>query len=60
MMIIETCQPEATTEFNWAPPRAGMATSPPATDPYPFTCISGAKTLAAAASAIATAVYMLA
>jgi len=59
-MIIETCQPVETTEFNWAPPRAGMATSPPATDPYPFTCISGAKQLAAAASALATAVYMLA
>jgi len=60
MMIIETCQTVETTEFNWAPPRAPMATAAPASDPYPFTCISGAKTLAAAASALATAVYMLA
>jgi len=60
IMTIETCQPVATTEFNWAPPRAPMATAMPAMDPYPFTCIQGAKKLAAAASALATAVYMLA
>jgi len=59
-MIIETCQAEATTEFNWAPARAPMAINMPSTDPYPFTCIDGAQKLAAAASALAAGVYMLA
>jgi len=58
-MIIETCQPIETSEFNWAPARAGMATVAPARDPYPFTCIEGAQKLAAAASAM-LAMYMLA
>jgi len=60
VMTIETCQAEATTEVQWGPARAPMATAMPATDPYPFTCIDGAQKLAAAASALAAAVYMLA
>ena len=60
-MIIETCQPEATTEWAYTPPRAPMATvAPTAQDPVAFTCIQGAQKLAAAASALAAAVYMLA
>jgi hypothetical protein len=37
-----------------------MATTCPATDSVPFMCIEGAHKLAAAASAVAAAVYMLA
>jgi hypothetical protein len=37
-----------------------MATTWPATDSVPFMCIEGAHKLAAAASAVAAAVYMLA
>lgn len=37
-----------------------MATGAPATIALDFKCIEGAKKLAAAASALATAVYMLA
>jgi len=60
MMTIETCQTEDTTEFDWAPPRAPMATAAPTASAFPFTCIQGAQKLAAAASALAAAVYMLA
>jgi hypothetical protein len=60
-MIIETCQAEAATTFAYTPPRAPMATvAPTAQDPVTFTCIQGAQKLAAAASALAAAVYMLA
>lgn len=37
-----------------------MATTMPNTESVDFTCIDGAKKLAAAASALAAAVYMLA
>lgn len=57
---IETCQNAEATEYTYQPPRAPMATVMPATEPYPFACIEGAKALAAAASAAAAAVYMLA
>jgi len=60
MMTIETCQAEATVEVQWGPARGPMETTVPDTDPYPFTCIDGAQKLAAAASALAAAVYMLA
>lgn len=60
MMTIETCQKEDATTYNYRPPRAPMATTMPDTKPYDFTCIQGAQKLAAAASALATAVYMLA
>jgi len=60
VMIIETCQTKTATTYSYAKPRAPMATSMPTGTDYPFTCIEGAKKLAAAASALAAAVYMLA
>jgi hypothetical protein len=60
MMTIETCQTKETAEFEWAPPRGPMETEMPTKKKYPFTCIEGAQKLAAAASALAAAVYMLA
>lgn len=60
MMTIETCQAEGTTEWSYVAPRAPMATSSPDPETVDWVCILGAKKLAAAASALATAVYMLA
>lgn len=60
VMIIETCQPAGATTYTYVPPRAPMATTMPAGSSVPFTCIDGAQKLAAAASALAAAVYMLA
>jgi len=57
---IETCQTIETTSYSYQPPRAPMATTMPTPVAAGFTCIEGAKTLAAAASAVASAVYMLA
>lgn len=57
---IETCQTIETTTYMYQPPRAPMATTMPAKVSATFTCIEGAKKLAAAASAVAAAVYMLA
>lgn len=56
---IETCQAVAATSYDWAPARAPMAITMPATVSVDFACIQGAKRLAAAASALAAA-YMLA
>jgi len=60
MMTIETCQAVDATTYDYVPPRAPMATAAPAAETVDFVCIEGAKKLAAAASALATAVYMLA
>merc|ERR1711862_41974 len=57
---IETCQTETDSSYMYQPPRAPMATTLPDPVSVPFTCIEGAKKLAAAASAVAAAVYMLA
>jgi hypothetical protein len=57
---IETCGTTEQATYDYQPPRAPMATTMPATLSVPFTCIEGAKKLAAAASAVAAAVYMLA
>jgi len=59
-MTIETCQKNTASVYAYAPPRAPMSTSWPGTTEYPFACIEGAHKLAAAASAVAAAVYMLA
>jgi len=59
-MTIETCQAVDTTTYDYVPPRGPMATAAPAAETVDFVCIEGAKKLAAAASALATAVYMLA
>lgn len=59
-VTIETCQPVAATEYAFRPPRAPMATAEPATVAWAFACIEGAQKLAAAASALATAAYVLA
>lgn len=59
-MTVETCQPLATTEYSWTPPRAAMSTTAGAPVAAPFACIDGARKLVAAASVLATAVYMLA
>jgi len=60
MMTIETCQLIAATKYQYQPPRAAMAVKFPATEPVDWACIDGAQKLAAAVSALATAVYMLA
>lgn len=57
---IETCQTAETKTYNYQPARAPMALEMPTTIQAAFTCIEGAKKLAAAASAVAAAVYMLA
>lgn len=59
-MTVETCQPVATETYEWTPPRAPLATEWPAVVSAPFACIDGAKKLAAAVSALAATVYMLA
>jgi len=59
-MTIETCQKAGTGKYAYQPPRAPMATEMPAKVEVDYTCIEGAKKLAAAASAVAAAVYMLA
>lgn len=62
--VIESCQPiegsGGAGSYEYQPPRAPMATEMPPTVAYPYMCIEGAKQLAAAASALAAAVYMLA
>lgn len=59
-VTIETCQPAAATQYAFRPPRAPMATAAPAEVTWAFACIEGAQKLAAAASALATAAYILA
>ena len=66
-MTIETCQPKANKTYKYAPPRAPMQDTDPAAaanastqQDWPFVCIGGASKLAAAASALATAAYMMA
>lgn len=60
MMTVETCQLLAATTYDYVAPRKPLATVMPEPTSHPFTCIQGAQKLAAAASALATAVYMLA
>lgn len=60
MMTIETCQTEATKKYSYAPPRAPMQTTPATGADYVFVCIQGAKKVAATASALAAALYMMA
>lgn len=57
---VETCQALEAENYAYQPPRPPMATTMPATESVPFACIEGAQKLAAAASALAAAVYMLA
>lgn len=57
---IETCAVLGTTKYNYVAPRKPMDLKNPDAVSVDFACIEGAKTLAAAASAIAAAVYMLA
>jgi len=57
---IETCQTATDTTYAYVAPRAPMQTAANSPDTVPFACIEGAKKLAAAASAVAAAVYMLA
>lgn len=58
---IESCQPvEGDMMYEYQPPRQAMATELPPKEKYAYMCIEGAKQLAAAASALAAAVYMLA
>lgn len=57
---IETCQLATATAYDYQPPRAPMQTAMPDTVSVDFMCIEGAHKLAAAASAVAAAVYMLA
>jgi hypothetical protein len=59
-MTIETCGTTTQTNYKYVAPRAPMATTEAAGTDYTFTCIQGAQKLAAAASALAAAVYMLA
>jgi len=57
---VETCQAVGTSTYSYVAPRPPMATEMPIAVSASFTCIEGAKKLAAAASAVAAAVYMLA
>lgn len=57
---IESCQDATATEYEYVPPRLPMSTTASAKQTVDFMCIEGAKKLAAAASAVAAAVYMLA
>lgn len=59
-MTVETCGTADQKKYSYTPPRAPMATKNPDPVEYDFTCIQGARKLAAAASALAAAVYMLA
>lgn len=60
IMTVETCQNDTETSYSYVPPRGPMATAFPTAQSVPFQCIDGAQKLAAAASALAAAVYMLA
>jgi len=60
VITVETCQAAADKTYNYQPPRAPLATSAPKVISVPFACITGANKLAAAASALAAAVYMMA
>jgi len=57
---IESCQDAAATDYVYRPPRLPMSTELSPLQTVDFMCIEGAKKLAAAASAVAAAVYMLA
>jgi len=57
---IETCQADTAETYSYVAPRAPMQLAQSTPESLPFACIEGAKTLAAAASAAAAAVYMLA
>lgn len=59
-MTVETCGTAEQKKYSYTPPREPMATKNPDPVDYDFTCIQGARKLAAAASALAAAVYMLA
>jgi hypothetical protein len=61
-LTIETCGPADGTQttWSWTPPRAPLADAAPAGVSVAWTCIEGAQKLAAAASAAAAALYMLA
>lgn len=61
--IVETCQlvSDLASGYSYQPPREPLAIAMPApVKSKSLTCIQGAKTLAAAATAAATALYMLA
>jgi len=60
MMMIETCQAKDAKTYDYSPPRAPMQTTPSTAASYTFTCIDGAKKVAATASALAAALYMMA
>lgn len=60
MMTIETCQAKDAKSYDYSPPRAPMQTTPSTSASYTFTCIEGAKNVAATASALAAALYMMA
>lgn len=57
---IETCQKADASTYGYVPMRAPMAKTMPTAVDVDWTCITGAKKLAAAASALAAAVYVLA
>lgn len=59
-MTVETCQNDSETTYTYVAPRGPMETTMPTGTSYPFECIDGAQKLAAATSALAAAVYMLA
>jgi len=59
-MTIEVCQAKAATTYAYQPPRAPLDTAFPAAVAWPFACIGGAQHLAAAATAVAGAFYMMA
>jgi len=60
LVTVEVCWPKESKTYDYQPARAPMAVTMPATEEWAFACIEGAKKLAAATAAVATAAYMMA
>jgi len=59
-LTIETCQALTATSYTYYPQLKAGATVAPATEQWRFSCISGAKNLAATATAALAAAYLMA
>jgi hypothetical protein len=60
LVTVEVCWPKDSKTYDYQPARAPMAVKMPDPEPWAFACIEGAKKLAAATAAVATAAYMMA
>lgn len=59
-LTVETCQALTTTSYTYYPQLKAGATVAPTTEQWRFSCISGAKNLAATATAALAAAYLMA